>query len=64
MKFYNKVIHDETESLNLKSHKNVFFNIYFILGENTIIVSFFFWKNGPLAVQNLQKVNLLFEINE
>ena len=55
MKFYNKVIHDETESLNLKSHKNVFLNIYFILGENTIIVSFF-WKNGPLAVQNLQKV--------
>ena len=41
MKFYNKVKHYDTESLNLKSHKNVFFNIYFILGENTIIVSFF-----------------------
>ena len=42
MKFYNKVIHDETESLNLKSHRNGFFNIYFILGENTIIVLVFF----------------------
>ena len=51
MKFYNKVKHDETESLNLKSHKNVFLNIYFILGENTIIVTFF-WKNGSQLAKN------------
>ena len=50
MRFYNKVIHDETESLNLKNHQNAYFYIYFILGENTIIVSFFLEKwtaSGP-----------------